>query len=306
MDESGDHPRNDLIAIQGLAAGCIVGIFDWERAVSQKVVIDLELPCDARRASQNDRIEDTLDYKRISKSVISFVEQSRFYLVETLAENIASFCINKFRVKHIKVRVSKPGALRGAENVSVTVFREISDYLPDAATTVYLSIGSNIDPERNIGEAIRLLQESFFVNEVSQIYETLPYGAANQPKYWNLIMELRTELSETELKDQLLHLENHLGRIRSEDKFASRNIDIDILIFGKHWHTGSASEESSLVDRAFILVPLAEIRPDLIEPGTGSTIQEHLASKAFAEEPVRRLGDWAEVCSGAVQKVSRS
>ncbi|MBU3759094.1 MAG: dihydroneopterin aldolase [Candidatus Omnitrophica bacterium] len=114
----------DKIFLQRLEISCIIGIFDWERKVKQKVWIDLEMPADARRAARSDSIQDTLDYKGISKRVIQFISASRFHLIETLAEKTASVLLDEFNLSEIFVRVSKPGAVRGSKNVGIEIFRK--------------------------------------------------------------------------------------------------------------------------------------------------------------------------------------
>jgi len=113
----------DIIYIKDLRIKTIIGIFDWERKVKQEVSIDMEFPFDCKKAAATDTIEDTIDYKAITKGVIKFVEGSSFQLQETLAESIASLVKNEYGVKSIKLRVSKPGALRGAKDVGLIIYR---------------------------------------------------------------------------------------------------------------------------------------------------------------------------------------
>ena len=105
----------DIIYIKDLRVQAIIGIFGWEREVRQEVSIDLEMAFDCKRAAKTDAIEDTIDYKKIAKGIIKFVEESEFQLQETLAESIAELVKNKYKVNSLKLRVSKPGALRHAE-----------------------------------------------------------------------------------------------------------------------------------------------------------------------------------------------
>ena len=79
----------DTIFLSGLTTECIIGIWDWERRVRQKVVVDIEMAADIRRAAATDAIDDTLDYKRVSKRLLQFIGDSQFQLVETLTERIA-------------------------------------------------------------------------------------------------------------------------------------------------------------------------------------------------------------------------
>mgnify|MGYP005691533211 FL=1 len=113
----------DIIYIKDLRVKTIIGIFDWERKVKQEVSIDLEFPFDCEKAAKTDSIEDTIDYKAIAKGVIKFVEDSSFQLQETLAEEIASLIKNNYGVKSIRLRISKPGAIRGSKDVGLIITR---------------------------------------------------------------------------------------------------------------------------------------------------------------------------------------
>ena len=113
----------DIIYIKDLRIKTIIGIFDWERKVKQEASIDMEFPFDCKKAAATDSIEDTIDYKAITKGVIKFVEESSFQLQETLAESIATLVKDEYGVKSIKLRVSKPGALRGAKDVGLIIYR---------------------------------------------------------------------------------------------------------------------------------------------------------------------------------------
>jgi dihydroneopterin aldolase len=113
----------DVIYIKDLRIKTIIGIFDWERKEKQEVSIDLEFPFDCKKAAATDSIEDATDYKAIAKAVIKFVEESSFQLQESLAEGIASLVKNEFGVESIKLRVSKPGAIRGSKDVGLVIYR---------------------------------------------------------------------------------------------------------------------------------------------------------------------------------------
>jgi dihydroneopterin aldolase len=114
----------DRIDIVGLAVPAVIGIFDWERKVRQKVILDLTLYVDVRRAARTDRIADALDYKKVSKRVQGFVKASRFQLLERLAGEVAGILLREFKARRVVVRVEKPGALRGARTVAVTISRK--------------------------------------------------------------------------------------------------------------------------------------------------------------------------------------
>jgi len=118
----------DKIFLSALKVECIVGIWEWERRVKQTVVIDVEMAADIRRAAASDRIEDTIDYKRVAKRLLSFVGDSQYKLVETLTERIAQLIVTEFGVSWVRVRLNKQGAIRGARDVGIEIERRAEDY----------------------------------------------------------------------------------------------------------------------------------------------------------------------------------
>ncbi|MFQ6005629.1 MAG: dihydroneopterin aldolase [Woeseia sp.] len=117
----------DTIFLHDLRVETIIGICEWERKIRQTVSIDLEIGADGNRAAASDRVEETLDYKKVAKRVQRFVAESSFQLVETLAERIAETVIGEFGVPWVEVCVSKPGAVRGAKDVGIRIRREGND-----------------------------------------------------------------------------------------------------------------------------------------------------------------------------------
>jgi dihydroneopterin aldolase len=113
----------DIIYLHDLKVDTIIGIFDWERRITQTVIIDLDIQADIRKAARTDAINDTLDYKAVAKRVIEYVGGCDFQLVETLAERIAGIIIEEFSVPWLRVRVNKKGAIRGASDVGVIIER---------------------------------------------------------------------------------------------------------------------------------------------------------------------------------------
>lgn len=113
----------DTIFLHKLQIETIIGIFDWERKTKQAVYFDIEMATDVKKAAVSDHIDDALDYKSISKSIIHFVEKSEFQLVETLAEKVADLIMTEFNVPWVRVSLNKKGAIRHAEDVGVTIER---------------------------------------------------------------------------------------------------------------------------------------------------------------------------------------
>ncbi len=117
----------DRIYIRDLQARCIIGIYPEERVNKQDVIINLTLYADLRTACQSDNLDDTVDYKRVKKRVLAMVEASSFLLVERLAGRISELCLEEKGVMRVDVSVDKPGALRFARSVAVSITRERSD-----------------------------------------------------------------------------------------------------------------------------------------------------------------------------------
>jgi dihydroneopterin aldolase len=117
----------DKIFIHALKTETIVGIFDWERQVKQTVLMDIEFSADIAKAARSDSIDDTLNYKGVSKQVLAFVEESSFHLVETLAEHVAMLILEEFGVGWVSISLSKPGAIRGSRDVGVMLERTRQD-----------------------------------------------------------------------------------------------------------------------------------------------------------------------------------
>jgi 7,8-dihydroneopterin aldolase/epimerase/oxygenase len=117
----------DKIFLRALKTEAIIGIFDWERQVKQTVIVDIEISADIRKAALSDSIHDTLNYKRVAKRVLAFVEESKFHLVETLAEHVAMLILEDFGVAQVAISLSKPGAIRSSRDVGVSLERNRDD-----------------------------------------------------------------------------------------------------------------------------------------------------------------------------------
>ena len=113
----------DTVFIEDLRIETVIGIYDWERKIRQVVALDLEMAFDNRKPAASDDIGDTLNYKAVSKRLIAFVESSSFQLVETLAERCAQIVLDEFKVPWLRLKLSKPGAVRGSKAVGVLIER---------------------------------------------------------------------------------------------------------------------------------------------------------------------------------------
>ena len=117
----------DQIQIKDLRLRTIIGINDEERRNLQEVLINITLYADTRPAGLSDDIADAVNYRTITKSVIRLVENSSFYLVEKMVAEIADLCLENQQVERVRVSVEKPGALRFARSVGITIERSRDD-----------------------------------------------------------------------------------------------------------------------------------------------------------------------------------
>ena len=113
----------DRIEITDLHLRTIIGINPEERENRQDVLINIILYVDSRPAAQSDDISDSANYRIITKEIIKLVENSQFYLIEKMAAEIATICLNSHQVERVSVNVQKPTALRFAKSVGITIER---------------------------------------------------------------------------------------------------------------------------------------------------------------------------------------
>ena len=113
----------DIVFIRDLQIETVIGVYDWERKIRQVISIDLDMATDIRKSAASDDIEDTLNYKAVAKRLITFVEDSQYQLVETLAEKICDIVLSEFAVPWVRLTLRKPGAVSGSKSVGVTIER---------------------------------------------------------------------------------------------------------------------------------------------------------------------------------------
>ena len=118
------RPRNiDTIRIERLELDCLIGINPWERLAKQRVTIDIAMDIDLSTAGESDSIRDTVDYREVAKAVTAEVTSSNYKLVEALAVRLAEICMMNERVLSVEITLRKPGAVRNATAVGVTIRR---------------------------------------------------------------------------------------------------------------------------------------------------------------------------------------
>ncbi|MDD5277100.1 MAG: dihydroneopterin aldolase [Methylovulum sp.] len=113
----------DIIFLGSLKIDTIIGIYDWERETKQTIILDIEMAFDIEKAAATDDIKYTLDYKTASERIISFVENSQFFLVEKLIVEIAKLILAEFNVPWVKITLNKKGAVSDASDVGIIIER---------------------------------------------------------------------------------------------------------------------------------------------------------------------------------------
>ena len=113
----------DTIFLHGLKVECVIGIWEWERRISQTLLFDLDIGFDTTAAARSGAIEDTLSYREVAKRVTAYAQETRANLVETLAQGVADILLEEFGALWCKVRVNKRGAVTGATDVGVVIER---------------------------------------------------------------------------------------------------------------------------------------------------------------------------------------
>jgi len=115
---------SDIIFITDLQAEAVIGIYDRERSIKQTISVDLELGTSVKNAAKTDSVDDTFNYKLLSKRVESYIQQSEFQLIETLAERLAELILDEFNVPWLKLTLHKTGALSNSRDVGVRIIRQ--------------------------------------------------------------------------------------------------------------------------------------------------------------------------------------
>jgi 2-amino-4-hydroxy-6-hydroxymethyldihydropteridine diphosphokinase len=141
----------------------------------------------------------------------------------------------------------------------------------------YLSLGSNIEPEHNLPEAVAQLARFGRVKAASSVWQTAAIGFVDQPDFLNAAVLLETKLSAVTLRQQAItEIENCLGRLRTENKYGPRTIDIDIMLFNHDVLTIGHRRipDPELLERCFVAIPMAEIASDYVHPEEKVTLRD--------------------------------
>ncbi len=259
--------NTDIVYVRDLQVDALIGIYDWERQIRQRINIDLEMGWDNSQAASTDDIQYTLNYKAAAKMVVDLVKNSEYQLVETLAERITELLLEKMQIPWVTVTLGKPKAVSGSREVGVMITRK-------RKAQVYLDIGSNIDRKQNIRSCMQQLRLEFPNIVFSGAYESAAAGFDGDP-FINLSASLQTDKSYQEMLRYLKRLETDHARQRSGVKFSARTLDVDILFYNDLILQPEIDLPRAEVTKyPFVLFPLAEIAADFIHPELGLSIAE--------------------------------
>ena len=117
----------DIVYLHGIEVDCVIGVWDWEREITQRISIDLDMGHDLTKAGETDELEYTLNYKEVSKQVNDFCVERKAKLVESLAAGIADILLDSFKCEWCRIKINKTGAVRGARDVGVIIERNKSN-----------------------------------------------------------------------------------------------------------------------------------------------------------------------------------
>ena len=124
-DDGTQLMAKDIIFIEGLEIETIIGVYEHERDIKQKVVLDIEMTIPESDAANSDDLRHTVDYDAVSKLVTSYVINTQYQLIESLAEQVASLVLGAFATDSLKLKLSKPGAVKNAKSVGLIILRSV-------------------------------------------------------------------------------------------------------------------------------------------------------------------------------------
>ena len=258
---------SDRIFIKNLCLHGKHGVLPEESVLGQKFYLDITCTADIARAAAEDDYSKTICYSTMCDLVAEVSDGGPYRLIETLAERIAARILTEFPIAaEVTVQVRKPQAPMAAsfDHVGVEVSRK-------RCARIGFSLGSNLgDKALNIRSALALLQSEpgMEIENVSHLYRTAPWGKEDQDWFLNACATGWTSLSPEALLSLCKRTEALVGRVPGE-RWGPRAIDIDILFLGdrEHDQPGLTIPHRDLFNRAFVLIPLAEIAGDEVVKG---------------------------------------
>lgn len=254
------HFPDKLVTIQvdKLRLRAYIGYQEWERKKLQDVVISFSFKYNGTGATENDNVDQAINYKTLTKQIIKLTDNQSFDLIEAMAENIFQHIENfNTSIQEINVCVEKPHALRFADNVMVKISSR------DRLKIAMISLGSNINPKENFARALDYLTNLGTIVHRTDFIQTKPLKFTDQADFLNGAILLHTHLSQPELALKLKQIEALMGRVRSENKNAPRKIDLDVVTY-KH----QILDKKELQDLPFLKDFIEKLQPEILTEKT--------------------------------------
>ena len=268
----------DCIRIENLEIRAYHGVLPEEKVLGQKFLLTLEMGLDLHPAGCSGDLKSTVNYADVAREVTFLFGTARYDLIETGAESVARHILLKWPlVRAVCVCVKKPWAPihLPLDTVSVTIRR--------AWHRAYVAIGSNLgDREATFRSALKSLEsEDAHLKRISAFHDTKPVGFADQPVFLNGVFELETLLTPRELLERLQKTEDAHGRTRTLH-WGPRTLDLDLLMYDDVItdKTDLVIPHPRMMERKFVLQPLCEIAPWLVNPLTRQRMSDALADLA--------------------------
>lgn len=265
----------DVIEINDLEVFAYHGVMPEENVVGQKFCVSVKMYVDITRAGKDDDIDTTVNYAKVCADIKSFVENNTFNLIEAVAYKLADMLLKSYgAVQNVLVQVKKPWAPihQPINNVSVKIERGWHQ--------AYLSLGSNMgDKKQHLDKAVSALKsdDGIIVETVSDYAVTAPVGFTEQDDFLNAAVSVRTLYSPHELLEAVNRIESEDGRKR-EIHWGPRTIDIDIILYDDIVIGDKELNipHPRMLEREFVLKPLAKIAPYAVHPVKGKNMTKLL------------------------------
>ncbi len=262
----------DKIIIEGLSCFGRHGVLSEENRLGQNFIISCELYCDFERAAKEDSIENAVNYADVARFITDFTQNNVFSLIETLASRLACELLKKYNINKVRLRVDKPSA------PIALPFKTVAAEVTRKWSRVYIGLGSNMgDKKAYLDMAVKELSSGGNIKliKTADYIETEPYGYTDQDTFINSVAEADTIYTPTELLDKLHSIEA-LAERKREIHWGPRTLDMDILLYGDSIiNTESLTiPHRDMANREFVLKPLCQIAPYVINPLTGKRAEE--------------------------------
>lgn len=247
---SSSIPQLSIVNVENLRLRAYIGFIDWEKVKLQDVVVSYSFKYDTYASSISDEVSDAVDYKKLTKQIIKMVDNQSFQLIEYLANKVyAKIRLYSSEIQDIEVKIEKPFALRFADNVFVKISSG------DRYNSAIIALGSNINAKENFDKALQEIRSLGIIIQRTKFIETPALKDENQPNFLNGAVLIQTKKSLSELGLELKQIEAILGRVRTENKNAPREIDLDITTYNGFLIDKKINELPFLIDFIKYLQP---------------------------------------------------